>query len=52
MVTEPAFHTAALVVVGAAALAAILVAALEAVNIEIAHIGADGLKIFNQLAIG
>jgi hypothetical protein len=51
MIAKPAFEPAALVVIGTRTLALIVVTALEAVNVEIAHIRSDFLKIFDKLTV-
>ena len=52
VIPQPALHAAALVVIGARALAVEVIAALEAVDIEVPHIGADALEVFDQLVVG
>ena len=52
VVPQPALHAAALVVIGAGALGLIPVAALEAVHVEIPHIGADALEVFDEFVVG
>ena len=52
VIPQPALHAAALVVVGAGALAVEVIAALEAVDIEVPHIGADALEVFDELVVG
>ena len=58
MVTKPAFEATALVVIGTGALAArrailraVVITGFKAVNVEIAHICSDFLKVFDKLAV-
>ena len=51
MVAEPAFKPAALIVVGTRAFLPVIIAALEPVNVEIAHIRSDFFKVFYKLAV-
>ena len=49
--SEPAFHSAALIVIASGALDVIFVSALEAVDIELPQVAADLFKVFNQFAV-
>ena len=52
MVPQPALHPPPLVVVAAGALFGVVIPALEAVYVEIAHVVADLFEAFDQLAVG
>ena len=51
IVPQPAFHPAALVIIGAGAFRRVLFTALKAVDIELPHIVADPLEAFDQLTV-
>ena len=51
VIPQPALHAAALVVVAAGTLCVVLLTAFKAIDIELPHIAADVLKVFNQLAV-
>ena len=51
MITEPTLNPAALVIIRTRAFDIILVTALKAVNIEVAHIGAYLFKVLDKFAI-
>ena len=52
VVPQPALHAAALVVIRPRALGLIPIAALEAVHVEIPHIGADALEVLDEFVVG
>ena len=51
IVTQPALHTAALVIIAAGAFRRVLFTALKAVDIELPHIVADPLEAFDQFTV-
>ena len=51
MISKPALHSAALIIIGAGTFLIILVSALESVNVEFTHIASYFFKVFNKLVI-
>ena len=51
VVPQPALHPAAFVVIAAGAFRAVFLPALEAINVELAHVAANSLVVFYQLAV-
>ena len=51
MIAKPALNTAALVILRTSALFAVIVTALEAVNVELAHIRTESLKVLYKFAV-
>ena len=51
IITEPALDTTALIIIGARTFPSVLIAALEAVDIELTHIITDTVEVLYQLAI-
>jgi hypothetical protein len=51
MIAKPAFEPAALVIIGTRTLALVVITALEAIHVEIAHICSDFLKVFDKLTV-
>lgn len=51
VVAKPALYSSTFVIIGTGAFFAVIVTALETVDIELAHICSDSLKVFNKFAV-
>lgn len=51
VIAKPAFESAPLIVIGACTFVGVILATFESVNIKLAHVGADLLKIFDKLVV-